>query len=117
VATANLAHVPLPADSAAPSRCIARLAHYIATQGPEHLNTGIGYIKLGRCLLRSGRFRAAVPETERGYAIVAKIASPDVSFLQAARLDLSIAFDSLGDAATATRYRAEREQYLPKPAQ
>ncbi len=92
------------------------LATYIATQGPEHLNTGIGYIKLGRCLLRSGRFREAVPETERGYAIVAKVAAPEISFLQAARLDLSIAFDSLGDAATARRYREERERYLPKPA-
>lgn len=92
------------------------LATYIATQGPDHLNTGIGYIKLGRCLLRSGRFREAVPETERGYAIVAKVAAPGVSFLQAARLDLSIAFDSLGDPARATRYREERERYLPKPA-
>ncbi len=92
------------------------LATYIATQGPEHLNTGIGYIKLGRCLLRSGRFREAVPETERGYAIVAKVAEPNVSFLQAARLDLSIAFDSLGDPAKAQRYREERERFLPKPA-
>lgn len=90
------------------------LAHYIASQGPEHLNTGIGYIKLGRCLLRSGRFAAAIPETERGYAIVTRIASPDVSFLQAARLDLSIAFDSLGNPARAATYRTEREQYLPK---
>ncbi len=119
VATANLADTYLYRQDFRRAEPLYRqaLAHYIATQGPEHLNTGIGYIKLGRCLLRSGRFRAAVPETERGYAIVAKIASPDVSFLQAARLDLSIAFDSLGDAATATRYRAEREQYLPKPAQ
>ena len=93
------------------------LAHYIASQGPDHLNTGIGYIKLGRCLMRSGRFRAAVPESERGYAIVTKIASPEVSFLQAARLDLSIAYDSLGDGATATKYREERDKYLPKPAQ
>ena len=36
----------------------------------DYLNTGIGYIKLGRVLLRSGRFREAIPETERGYAIV-----------------------------------------------
>lgn len=87
---------------------------YLASQGPDHLNTGIGYIKLGRCLLRSGRFAQAIPETERGYAIVARIASPDVSFLQAARLDLSIAYDSLGNPAEAARYRSEREKYLPK---
>ncbi len=90
------------------------LTHYIASQGPEHLNTGIGYIKLGRSLLRQGRLREAEPETRRGYAIVAKVASPNVSFLQAARLDLSLMFDSLGRADSAAKYKAEREKYLSK---
>ena len=118
VATGNLADTYLYRGEYRRAEPLYRdaLATYIATQGPEHLNTGIGYIKLGRCLLRSGRFKDAVPETERGYAIVAKVAAPDISFLQAARLDLAIAYDSLGDAATARRYRAERERYLPKPA-
>lgn len=118
VATGNLADTYLYRGEYRRAEPLYRdaLATYIATQGPEHLNTGIGYIKLGRCLLRSGRFKDAVPETERGYAIVAKVAAPDISFLQAARLDLAIAYDSLGDAATAQRYRAERERYLPKPA-
>jgi tetratricopeptide (TPR) repeat protein len=117
VATGNLADTYLYRKDYRRAEPMYRdaLTHYIATQGPEHLNTGIGYIKLGRCLLRSGRFAAAVPETQRGYAIVAKVASPNVSFLQAARLDLSIAFDSLGDPAKAAMYRAEREKYLPKP--
>ena len=116
VAIANLADTYLYRKDYARAEPMYReaLDIYIASQGPAHLNTGIGYIKLGRCLLRSGRFRLAVPETERGYAIVAKIASPDVSFLQAARLDLSIAFDSLGQPDTATAYRHEREKYLPK---
>ena len=118
VATGNLADTYLYRGEYRRAEPLYRdaLVTYIATQGPEHLNTGIGYIKLGRCLLRSGRFKDAVPETERGYAIVAKVAAPDISFLQAARLDLAIAYDSLGDAATAQRYRAERERYLPKPA-
>ncbi|MEP7383941.1 MAG: tetratricopeptide repeat protein [Gemmatimonadota bacterium] len=118
VATGNLADTYLYRKDYSKAEPLYRdaLATYIATQGPEHLNTGIGYIKLGRCLLRSGRFKDAVPETERGYAIVAKVASPDVSFLQAARLDLSIAYDSLGESARAKRYREERETYLPKPA-
>ncbi len=92
------------------------LKHYLASQGPEHLNTGIGYIKLGRCLLRSGHFKEAEAETTRGYAIVSKVASPTVSFLQAARLDLSIAYDSLGQPDKAAAFRAEREKYLPKPS-
>ena len=90
------------------------LEHYIASQVPDHLNTGIGYIKLGRVLMRSGRFREAIPESERGYGIVKKITAPNVSFLQAARLDLSLALDSLGRRDEAAKWRAEREQYLPK---
>ncbi len=90
------------------------LTHYIASQGPDHLNTGIGYIKLGRGLLRSGQFRAAEPEIRRGYAIVAKVAEPTVSFLQAARLDLSIVFDSTARPDSAAKYRAERERYIPR---
>jgi serine/threonine-protein kinase len=90
------------------------LTHYVASQGPEHLNTGIGYIKLGRALMRAGRFREAEPETRRGYTIVAKVAEPTVSFLQAARLDLSIVFDSTGRPDSASKYRAERERYVQK---
>lgn len=86
------------------------LAHYLASQGPDHLNTGIGYIKLGRALMRAGRFREGEVETLRGYGIVGKVASPTISFLQAARLDLSIIYDSLGKPELAAKYRAEREQ-------
>jgi serine/threonine-protein kinase len=118
VAMANLADVHLYSreyDRAEPLYREA-LEHYLATQGPEHLNTGIAHIKLGRCLLRAGRFREAEVETQRGYTIVSKVASPEVNFLQAARLDLSIAYDSLGEPARAATYRAERQRYLPQPA-
>ncbi len=115
VATGNLGDVFLNRKDYARAEPLYRdaIAHYVASQGPDHLNTGIGYIKLGRCLMRAGRFREAEPETQRGYAIVAKVASPGVNFLQAARLDLSIIYDSLGQKARATAYRAEREKYLP----
>lgn len=117
VASANLADTYLYRNDFRRAEPLYRdaIAHYVASQGPEHLNTGIGHIKLGRCLLRRGRFREAIPETERGYAIVSKITAPDVSYLQAARLDLSIAFDSLGQPSRGAAYRAEREKYLPKP--
>ncbi|MCC6928082.1 MAG: serine/threonine protein kinase [Gemmatimonadaceae bacterium] len=117
VATANMADAYLYQKKYALAEPMYRqaLEHYIASQGPDHLNTGIGYIKLGRVLLRSGRFREAIPETERGYGIVKKITAPNVSFLQAARLDLSLALDSLGRHDEAVKWRAEREQFLPKP--
>ncbi len=116
VATANLADALLYQKKYAQAEPLYReaLDIYIASQGPEHLNTGIGYIKLGRVLLRSGRFAAAIPQTEKGYAIVRKITTPEVSFLQAARLDLSLALDSLGRRDEAAKWRSEREQYLPK---
>src|SRR5690606_2047007 len=115
VATGNMADALLYQKRYALAEPLYReaLDIYIASQGAEHLNTGIGYIKLGRVLLRRGQFLAAIPETERGYAIVKKITAPDVSFLQAARLDLSLALDSLGRRDEAARWRAERARYLP----
>ena len=118
VATGNLADAYLYQQKFAMAEPLYRQALdiYIASQGPEHLNTGIGHIKLGRVLLRSRRFEAAIPETRLGYDIVRKITAPEVSFLQAARLDLSLALDSLGKREEAAQWRAERERYLPKPA-
>jgi serine/threonine-protein kinase len=77
------------------------------TQGPTHLNTGIAHIKLGRSLLRQGRFAEASRETLAGYDIVAPQAEPGISFLRAARRDLIIAYDSLGTPGQAERYRVE----------
>jgi eukaryotic-like serine/threonine-protein kinase len=116
VATGNLADAFLYQRKYAEAEPLYReaLDIYIASQGPEHVNTGIGYIKLGRVLLRSGRFAAAVPQTQRGYEIVQKITAPEVSFLQAARLDLSLALDSLGRREEAAKWREEREKYVPK---
>lgn len=115
VATGNMADAYLYQGDYARAEALHReaIGIYAASQGPEHLNAGIGHIKLGRVLLRSGRFREAVAETGRGYAIVQAITEPDVSFLQAARLDLSLALDSLGRREEAARWRAERERYLP----
>jgi serine/threonine-protein kinase len=76
-------------------------------QGPEHMNTGIGRIKLGRTLIRDARFREGAVESYAGYEIVAKQASPGVSFLRAARRDLIVAYDALGEAEKAARFRAE----------
>jgi len=74
---------------------------------PDHLNVGIGRIKLGRALLRQGRFAEAAVETRAGYDILIKHANPAVSFLRAARTDLIAAYDSLGRPGEAARFRAE----------
>src|SRR5205807_5065287 len=69
---------------------------YSETQGAEHLNTGIARIKLGRTVLRQGRYAEAARETLTGYQILTKQTDPAASWLVAARKDLGAAFDSLG---------------------
>ncbi len=80
-------------------------ARFADTQGADHLNTGIARIKLGRALLRQGRFAEAARETLAGHDVVAAQATPTVSFLRAARRDLIAAYDSLGEPERATRFR------------
>ena len=50
-------------------------------QSPDHLNTGVARIKLGRALLRQGRIANAEGELKEGYDIVSKQAAPGVSWL------------------------------------
>ena len=109
IAQSNLAGVFLARKDYAQAEVGYRGAvdQFSRAQGPEHLNTGIGRIKLGRTLIRDGRFREGAAESYAGYEIVAKQASPGVSFLRAARRDLIVAYDSLGEAERAARFRAE----------
>jgi len=80
---------------------------YRKTLEPSNVNVGIGHIKLGRSLLRQGRFQEAIAETAKGYQLLVAQANPAVSFLRAARIDLVAAYDSLGRGAEAERYRRE----------
>jgi serine/threonine-protein kinase len=89
---------------------------FTRAQGADHLNTGIARIKLGRSLIRQHRWREGIAESEAGYHVVAARAAPGVSFLQAARRDLAIAYDSIGQSAVAARFRDEARRNDPKPA-
>ena len=80
---------------------------YTAAQGPNHTNTGIAHVKLGRVLLRERRFAEAQVETQAGYDVLVKQASASLSFLISARKDLVAEFDTLGQPEKAARYRAE----------
>jgi serine/threonine-protein kinase len=61
---------------------------YAAALSPDHIFTGVARIKLGRTLLRMGRYREAHAETDAGRRIVEKQATPSVSWLEQARKDL-----------------------------
>ena len=65
------------------------LAMYAQTLPPGNLDEGITRIKLGRALLRQGRFADAHAESLGGYQIVSARQSPSVTYLQSARQDLA----------------------------
>ncbi|HEV8358416.1 MAG TPA: serine/threonine-protein kinase [Gemmatimonadales bacterium] len=109
IATANLAGVFLDRKDFPRAERLYReaVARFTEALGPEQTNTGIGRIKLGRTLLRAGRFADAAAESLAGYQIVLKQANPQVSWLVNARRDLVAAYDSLKQPEKAERFRKE----------
>jgi serine/threonine-protein kinase len=83
------------------------IRRYSKAQSPDHLNTGIARIKLGRALLRQLRYREAEVETLAGYTIVAKQSSPSVSWLNAARGDLVEEYRELKQLDKAEHFQKE----------
>jgi len=73
------------------------------------LNDAVAHLKLGRALLREGRFAEAEKESLFGYNYLIKKVSPTDRFLLVARKDLASIYDGLHDAAKAARYRSELE--------
>jgi len=80
---------------------------FTESQSAGHLNTGVARIKLGRTLLHQGRFAEAEVETLAGYGIIAKQVSPSMSWLNNARSDLVVEYDSLHRPADAAKFRGE----------
>ena len=79
---------------------------FTAAQSPTHLNTGVARIKLGRVLLAERRFSEAEQESLAGYGIIEKQASPAFAWLNNARSDLAIEYDSLHMPDQAAKFRA-----------
>jgi serine/threonine-protein kinase len=110
LATANLGGVFMNAGDNRRAEPLFREAvqRYSAALSPAHLDVGIARIKLGRVLMRQQRYTEGLRETSAGYEIVKREAAPTVSFLRAARTDLAIMYDSLGQPDRAARFRAEQ---------
>ncbi len=109
VALGNLASVYLADKQYLRAEPLFReaLALYSGLLPPTHPNIGIGHIKLGRTLLREGRYGEAIVESTAGYDILIKQTDPNTSFLRAARKDLIAAYDSLKQPEKAAKFRAE----------
>ena len=109
VATSNLATSQYGRKNYPRAEALYRdaIRYFTETQGPDHLNTGIAHVKLGRTLLKERRFSDARIESLAGHDILAKQASPSLSFVQNSLKDLAAAADSLRQAGLADGYRRE----------
>jgi len=109
IATSNLASTYYGRHQYARAEDLYREAvrRFSESQGPNHMNTGIARMKLGRSLLHQRRFADAQVETLAGYEIMVKQANPAVTFIQNARKDLVAEYDSLKQPEKAARYAAE----------
>ena len=83
------------------------IALYVETQSPQHMNTGIGRIKLGRALVGQQRYAEAERELLTGYEILTKQTSPSVSWLRSAREDLVKLYKASDQPEKARQFEAE----------
>jgi eukaryotic-like serine/threonine-protein kinase len=76
---------------------------------PDGLNDAVGHLKLGRALLREGRYADAEPNTLAAYRYLVQHVNPTNSYLANARKDLAAIYDALRQPQTASHYRSELE--------
>jgi len=118
VAVSNLASVFMARNDFPTAEQMYRdaVGRFSEAQSPNHVNTGIARIKLGRSLLRQKRYDEAETETFAGYGIVSKQAAPTVSWLTSAREDLAAIYDARHEPKKAAMMRAEAAAVLQKDA-
>jgi len=80
---------------------------FVDSLGADNVNTGIARIKLGRTLRLAGRLQDAEVESLAGYTILARQASPSISYLRAARDDLVLIYEATEQPEKAQRLRDE----------
>jgi serine/threonine-protein kinase len=109
IATANLASVHLDQEHWAEAEPLFREAIDVFTRtlGENDLQTGISRIKLGRVLVGMRRWTDAERDLRGGYDILQGLTNPSVSWLQSARRNLALVYDSIGRPADAVRFRKE----------
>lgn len=112
LAQSNLASVYLQKRDYARAEQLFReaLRRYSETLPANHMFIGVTHIKLGRTLARESRFADAEPESLAGYEIVARQASPSVSWLKSARQDLAAEYEALKEPEKAKKFQAELKE-------
>jgi eukaryotic-like serine/threonine-protein kinase len=109
IALSNVAYAKLNLKDYAAAEAGFRdvVQRFTQALGRENINTGIAQIKFGRVLLRERHFKEAEQQTHAGYDNLSRQSNPGISFLQAARTDLTAEYDALGQTQLAQRYRIE----------
>jgi serine/threonine protein kinase/tetratricopeptide (TPR) repeat protein len=73
----------------------------------DSINIAIARVKLGRTLLREGKFNEAEENSLAGYHYLVQHVPPSNGYLTASLKDLSAVYDALHNAELADHYRAE----------
>jgi serine/threonine-protein kinase len=109
IALSNIAGVLQERKRYAEAEALFREAikRYDGLLAPDHQLVGIARARLGRVLRLQRRWADAEKETSAGVAILLKQSTPSVTWVQRARMDLAIEYDSLGRTADAAKVRAD----------
>ena len=109
IALSNLAGVFQARHDYAQAEQLFREAvgRYDGLLSPDHQLVGIARARLGRAIRLQGRFTEAERESRMAYDILMKQSVPSILWVQFARSDLAIGYDSLGRPADAARVRAD----------
>jgi len=109
IALSNIAGVLQERKQYAQAEALFREAiqRYDSVLAPDHQLVGIARVRLGRVLRLQGRWAQAEKESMAGYTILMKQSTPPVIWVQRARMDLAIEYDSSGRAADAAKVRAD----------
>jgi serine/threonine-protein kinase len=105
-AMSNLASVYVKRKDFARAETILReVVERYAKISPDHWNTGLARIKLGRTLVQQQRYQEAEAQILAGYEIAMKQTNPSVSWLQEARKDLVAIYEALHEPEKAAKFR------------
>jgi serine/threonine protein kinase/tetratricopeptide (TPR) repeat protein len=83
------------------------IRRYDGLLAPDHQLVGIARVRLGRAIRLQRRFADAERETTAGFEILMKQSTPSPHWVQFARHDLALDYDSLGRPDEAKRVRAD----------
>ena len=109
IALSNIAGVLQERKRYAEAEALFREAvkRYDGLLAPDHQLVGIARARLGRAIRLQGRWAEAERESLAGYTILMKQSTPSVTWVQRARMDLAIEYDSLGRSQDAAKVRAD----------